>query len=93
METTGGRFEIAETDQASLSPCPVQADLVFTPKGASSPLAIQPCTYIGRGGAVIEFAGGAPQIRTAQKQSGRAWTQPLYEKPPKTPRQNGAAGR
>ena len=36
----------------------------------------------------IELASGRITLRLAEKQNGRAWTQPLYEKRPRQPKQS-----
>jgi hypothetical protein len=69
----------------SLTACPVSAVLTLNSTG-SRDASIRPCAYAGRGGAVLELSGGRLGIRTAQMQSGRGWTRPLYEKPPKRDR-------
>ena len=62
--------------------CPTSSRLTIHPITAPS-LAIAPCAAVGQGGAAIESSGGELTLRFAQMQSGRAWTQPLYAKPPK----------
>ena len=80
-----GEFVVAAATAVPAGACPVSAMLSFTAKG-DPPLSINPCAYVGKGGAVIEMGSGSPHIRIAQVQSGRAWTQPLYERPPKAAR-------
>ncbi|HEX5006555.1 MAG TPA: ComEC/Rec2 family competence protein, partial [Hyphomonadaceae bacterium] len=86
IDTPSGQFAVAPvaSDEPGVS-CPIAAVLTFSPTNGE-PARINPCAYAGRGGAVLEFSGGRLGVRTAQMQSGRAWTQPLYEKPPKRPR-------
>lgn len=85
LDLPSGRFNIAPAAAPPARPCPSGAALSFAPQGRP-PLAIDPCAYVGKGGAVIEAGFGPPRIRAAQVQSGRAWTQPLYERPPKAAR-------
>jgi hypothetical protein len=85
LDLPAGQFSVAPdmtdtlTDRSG-EPCPTAAALVLAPNTGQQ-LVIHPCDYAGRGGAVIETDAGGPTIRTAEMQSGRAWTQPLYEKP------------
>jgi competence protein ComEC len=86
IDTPAGQFAVAPGSGGQVAQaCPVSAALTFSPEHGQ-PAAINPCTYAGRGGAVLELAGDGLRVRTAQMQSGRAWTQPLYEKPPKRAR-------
>ncbi len=83
VEVGFGRVEVMAGAQAAASACPSAATLQVTPRGAAAALVVQPCDHAGRGGAVIEGGGRSVQVRTAKMQSGRAWTLPLYERPPK----------
>jgi competence protein ComEC len=85
LDLPSGRFSVAAPEMSAVANCPTTAVLSFQPDGAAS-TPIQPCVYAGSGGAVIEAKQGAIKIRTAQMQSGRAWTQPLYQKIPKRPK-------
>jgi hypothetical protein len=79
LDLPSGRFAVAPDAGAARDGCPAAAALTFATRPGSDPEAIQPCVYVGEGGAVLELTGDRLNIRTAQKQSGRAWTQPLYE--------------
>jgi hypothetical protein len=88
IDTPAGQFAVAPDvapPPAPGAPCKTAAALIFTSRERGS-AAINPCAYSGHGGAVLELSGRWLGIRTAQMQSGRAWTQPLYEKPPKRDR-------
>lgn len=88
LDLPAGQFSVVDASERvsrSDEPCPTSSLLTWTPERGSS-ADISPCAYVGQGGAVLELAGGSLHIRPAQKQSGRAWTQPLYEKPPKVAR-------
>jgi competence protein ComEC len=85
IDLPSGRFAIGPAAAPGATSCPTGSALTFTPAGRS-PVAIEPCAYQGQGGAVIELGSNGARIRTAQMQSGRAWTQPLYERPPKAVR-------
>ncbi|HVY88285.1 MAG TPA: ComEC/Rec2 family competence protein [Hyphomonadaceae bacterium] len=83
LEMAGGRFEILPGPGEPEDGCPAAASLVFTPR-QGLPLTLDPCAYAGKGGAVIETSWkGEASLRAAQMQSGRAWTQPLYPRPPR----------
>jgi hypothetical protein len=89
IDTPSGQFAVAPEQAVRAvslgAACPVLAALTFIP-GKGDAAAINPCAYAGRGGAALELSGERLRIRTAQMQSGRAWTQPLCEKPPKPAR-------
>lgn len=90
IDTPSGQFAVApdnagESAGTVTRPCPISARLTFVSE-RSAPAALNPCAYVGRGGAVLELTGNRLGIRTAQMQSGRAWTRPLYEKPPRQAR-------
>ena len=85
LDLPTGRFSVTTSSSPAGPGCPTAALLtVQLAGGVSTP--IHPCAYAGLGGAVIDAKGGAIQIRTAQTQSGRAWTQPLHQKIPKKPK-------
>jgi competence protein ComEC len=78
-------------DPASLQParpaCPITSALRLRPQTTPAPeLTLHPCDAIGKGGAAIEIASGHIALYMPEMQSGRAWTQPLYEKRPKPPK-------
>ena len=89
IDTPAGQFAVSpglDTRAAvPARPCPISAALTFSP-ASGEPASVNPCSYAGRGGAVLELSGDRLDVRVAQTQSGRAWTQPLYEKPPKRAR-------
>lgn len=85
LDLQSGRFSVAVSGRPPTEGCPTSSLLNFQPASGAS-TAIQPCTYTGRGGAVIDAKEGAITIRTAQTQSDRAWTQPLHQKVPKRPK-------
>ena len=89
IDTPSGQFAVApdmgDRAGAATRPCPISAKLTFISEHGE-PAAINPCAYVDRGGAVLELSGDRLSIRTARMQSGRAWTQPLYEKPPRRAR-------
>lgn len=62
--------------------CPTSSTLTIHTE-AGQALKLQPCATIGKGGAAVDSSDGALTLRPAQMQSGRAWTQSLYLKPPK----------
>jgi hypothetical protein len=80
IDTPFGNFEIAPGAQLAPAGCPTGAALIFAQRAIAEPATISPCAYVGQGGAVLELAGDRVLIRTAEKQSGRAWTQPLHER-------------
>lgn len=92
LDLPAGQFSVAPdmtSTQADRSgePCPTAAALTLAPNTGQQ-LVINPCDYAGKGGAVIEMGAGGPMIRAAKMQSGRAWTQPLYERPARKPAQS-----
>ncbi len=87
MDLPPGQFTVVSSSNLPAPPCPTSSALTLTPTEAAASFPIHPCEVIGKGGAAIEMAGANPQLRPAEMQSGRAWTQPLYEKPPKPPKQ------
>jgi competence protein ComEC len=92
LDLPAGQFSVAPDMTDTLAdrsdePCPTAAALTLTPNTGQK-LVIHPCDYAGKGGAVIEIRAGSPTLRTAKMQSGRAWTQPLYEKPARKRGQN-----
>ncbi|MDP3495222.1 MAG: ComEC/Rec2 family competence protein [Hyphomonadaceae bacterium] len=62
--------------------CP-SSSLLSIQSAAGDRLDVLPCEAIGKGGAAIDMSSDGLTLRPAQMQSGRAWTQPLYTKPPK----------
>jgi competence protein ComEC len=79
LDLPAGRFSVAPGEGEALAVCPSSAVLTFTLAGNTTTTSVRPCDHAGQGGAVLETAGGELKVRTAQKQSGRAWTQPLHE--------------
>ncbi len=53
---------------------------------AGAALTLHPCESAGQGGVAIDPASGRLTLRMAEKQNGRAWTQPLYENRPRQPK-------
>jgi competence protein ComEC len=88
LKLPAGDFHVISTADVPAEGCKSAAALQFTP-GVQNQTQIYPCAYIGLGGAVLESSDGRLHIRTAEKQSGRAWAQPLWEKPPTVRRQPG----
>jgi len=84
LNVDAGQAIIEQISQPAVNGCPTASHLTIHPTAAPS-LAVDPCAVIGRGGAAIDSASGELTLRFAQLQSGRAWTQPLYAKPPKRP--------
>ncbi len=84
LDIPAGQAAVAAPDVAAPGQnCPTASTLTLSPVTAAI-LKVRPCEFVGRGGAVIEqSADGNLALRPAQMQSGRAWTQPLYETPPK----------
>jgi competence protein ComEC len=79
----------AMVEQVSAPPpegCPVSARLTLH-SPTQQALTLEPCLFAGHGGAAIDSDAVKLTLRLPQKQSGRAWTQPLYAKPPKRPDQ------
>lgn len=80
LDVPAGQFSFSEIGpRHSGGRCPVNVALAFAPATGGG-AAVNPCDYVDQGGAVLELAGGDFRIRTPQKQSGRAWTQPLYQR-------------
>lgn len=71
------------------SRCASTAKLMLHPVTGSQ-LFLNPCDVIGKGGGAIEASSGQLAFTPAKMQSGRAWTQPLYEKRPRPPKQPSA---
>lgn len=84
INVTAGQAIIEQSDAPAPAGCPTSSHLTIHPL-AEPPLALDPCRIAGQGGAAVDSSGGALALRFAQMQSGRAWTQPLYAKPPKRP--------
>jgi competence protein ComEC len=79
IDSPNGEFAVAPNTLNSPLGCPTTAALTFTSPDDLA-LMVSPCAYAGQGGAVIELSADGPAIAAAKTQSGRAWTQPLYEK-------------
>lgn len=80
LDVPAGQFSFSEIGpRQSGGRCPANVALAFAPATGGG-AAVNPCDYVDQGGAVLELAGGAFRIRTPQQQSGRAWTQPLYQR-------------
>jgi competence protein ComEC len=95
LQLPSGDFRIAEPsipDALPVGGCKSASTLEFTAPG-QPPAPIDACAYVDKGGAVLEDASGRLHIRTAEMQSGRAWTQPLWPKLPKPDRQRGQIPR
>jgi competence protein ComEC len=75
VDTLTGRFEISGRRDLAPDGCPTSSVLTFAPDSGADPTVVHPCAYAGRGGAVLELRGDGLHIRTAEEQSGRAWTQ------------------
>jgi competence protein ComEC len=84
IDVDPGQAIVEPTDQLPFKGCPTSSRLTIHPLAALA-LAINPCSVVGRGGAAIDSDGVSLSLRFARMQSGRAWTQPLYAKPPKRP--------
>jgi competence protein ComEC len=86
LDVDAGEANVTPNDAAPSPGCPTASALTIQPPSAASQIKLQPCAVVGKGGAAIESAGGELALRSAEMQSGRAWTQPLYEKTPKAPK-------
>ena len=82
LDILAGRATVDPSPEPPVTGCPIASSLTIQP-AAGERLTVRPCEAVGRGGAAIDVDDGALTLRLAQMQSGRAWTQPLYEKPPK----------
>ena len=82
LDIIAGKAAIDPNPEPSSGDCPSSSLLSIQPASGER-LMINPCEVVGRGGAAIDITSGALMLRTAQMQSGRAWTQPLYEKLPR----------
>jgi hypothetical protein len=73
--------------------CASRARLTIRPPEGEA-IDIDPCAFVGKGGAVIDAASSGLGLAPAKRQENRLWTQPLYAPVPKTPKasKSSAAG-
>jgi competence protein ComEC len=82
LDVSSGQAIVVPSTAPVAGDCPNSAVLRLQPVRGDS-VTVHPCAYTGSGGAVIDQSGDQITVRPAQMQNGRAWTQPLYIKPPK----------
>ncbi len=82
VDVTAGQAVVEQVDLPAPEGCPTSSRLTIYPT-VDLALPIDPCSVVGRGGAAIDSSDGKLSLRLAEMQNGRAWTQPLYAKPPK----------
>lgn len=82
LDVIAGRAAIDPHPEPAANGCP-SSSLLSIQSATGQRVTVYPCEITGKGGAAIDLANGALTLRMAQMQSGRAWTQPLYAKPPK----------
>lgn len=83
LDVVAGQAIIEPAEGQSEAGCPTSSTLSIHSAGGSGSLSLRPCDAVGKGGAAIDMSGSQLTLRPAEMQSGRAWTQPLYRKPPK----------
>ena len=82
LNVIAGQAEIEPSAEIPPADCPSSSTLSIQSETGER-LVVHPCEAIGKGGAAIDISDGGLDLRTAQMQNGRAWTQPLYTKLPK----------
>jgi competence protein ComEC len=86
LSVEAGEVEIAPAAvPAGSGLCASAASLAIRPAG-NAELRIDPCAFVGRGGAVIETTGEGLRLTPARRQENRMWTQALYAPVPKPPK-------
>ncbi|HOY78986.1 MAG TPA: ComEC/Rec2 family competence protein [Hyphomonadaceae bacterium] len=84
LDVDAGRAVVEQVSAPAPTGCPVSSRLIIHSLTQQA-LTVEPCSFVEHGGAAIDSDAGSLTLRLPQKQSGRAWTQPLYTKPPKRP--------
>jgi hypothetical protein len=81
MDLPAGVFSLVAGAGLAAEGCPSSGVLRFVPRDGAPQLTIEPCAYVGRGGAVIDAGWGRAEVRAARAEGVRAWSEPLWERP------------
>jgi competence protein ComEC len=80
IDTEKGQTVIVALETAPAAECHVAARLALARAGSDADFELDPCAFVGTGGAVILSDGQSYILEPARASSGRAWEQPLYRK-------------
>jgi competence protein ComEC len=80
IDTAEGQTVIVPLETAPAVNCPIAARLALARVGSDADFELDPCAFVGTGGAVILNDGQRYILEPARASRGRAWEQPLYRK-------------